>query len=58
MRMRHVWIRGIIGLIFLVAAAISGMSGKLEIMGFYMILGGMFLFSAYDTRKKSGRGGE
>ena len=56
--MRHVWIRGIIGLIFLAAAAISGMSGKLEIMGFYIVLGGVFLFSAYDIWKKSGRGGD
>ena len=37
--MRHVYIRGIMGLIWLAAAVITG-------------LGGAFLFSAYTTWKK------
>ena len=50
--MRHVYIRGIVGLIWLVAAIASAISGKFEMTLFYVILGGMFLYSAYATWKK------
>lgn len=50
--MRHVFIRGIMGLIWLAAAIVSGMSGNLEMSILYVILGGVFLYSAYTTWKK------
>lgn len=50
--MRHVYIRGIIGLIWLAAAIVSGVSGNFEMGVLYIILGGAFLYSAYKTWKK------
>lgn len=50
--MRHVYIRGIIGLIWLAAAIISGVSGNFEMAVLYVILGGAFLYSSYATWKK------
>ena len=50
--MRHIYIRGIIGLIWLAAAIVSGVSGKFEMSALYAILGGVFLYSAYITWKK------
>lgn len=52
MMMRHVWIRGIMGLIWLVAAVVSGMSGSFEMAVLYVALSGVFLYSAYATWKK------
>ncbi len=50
--MRHVYMRGILSLIWLAAAVISGMSGNLEMTGLYVILGGLFLYSAFAAWKK------
>ena len=50
--MRHVYIRGIIGLIWLAAAIVSGVSGNFEMSMLYVILGGIFLYSIYTTWKK------
>ena len=50
--MRHVYIRGLVGLILLVAAIVSGISGNFEMTVLYVILGGVFLYSAYATWKK------
>lgn len=50
--MRHVYIRGLEGLIWLVAAIVSGISGNFEMTVLYVILGGVFLYSAYATWKK------
>lgn len=50
--MRHVYIRGLIGLIWLAAAIVSGVSGNFEMSALYVILGGVFLHSAYTTWKK------
>lgn len=50
--MRHVYIRGIIGLVWLAAAIVSGVSGNFEMIALYVILGGVFLYSAYATWKK------
>lgn len=50
--MRHVYMRGILGLIWLVAAVISGASGNVEMTGLYVILGGAFLYSAFAAWKK------
>lgn len=54
--MRHVYFRGIIGLIWLAAAIVSGLSGNFEMSVLYVILGGVFLYSAYITWKKDNRG--
>lgn len=58
--MRHVYIRGILALIFLVAAIVSGVSGNLEMTALYVIMGVLFLYSAYSTwkKEKSGKGGK
>lgn len=50
--MRHVWIRSILALIWLVAAVVSGVSGNIEMTVIYVIIGGVFLYSAYSTWKK------
>ncbi len=57
--MRHVYIRGILALIWLAAAIASGISGNLEMTGLYVIVGGAFLYSAYATwKKEKGNQGE
>lgn len=50
--MRHIYIRGIMSLIWLAAATVSGVSGNLQMAGLYVILGGAFLYSAYKAWKK------
>ena len=50
--MRHVYIRGILALIWL-AAAVSGLSGNLEWAGFYVLMGAAFGYSAYASWKKA-----
>ena len=50
--MRHIYIRGILGLVWLAAAAASVFSGKFEMVALYMIVGGAFLYSAYSGWKK------
>lgn len=58
--MRHVCIRGLAGLIWLAAAIVSSISGSFEMAVLYVILGGVFLYSAFaawkkDKDKKGGR---
>ncbi len=55
--MRHVYVRGIIGLIWLMAAIVSGVSGSFEMSALYVILGGVFWHSAY-TKWKNDKGSE
>ena len=57
--MRHVYIRGLVGVIWLVAAVVSGISGSIEMAVLYVILGGVFLHSAYTIWKqeKDNQGG-
>lgn len=50
--MRHVFIRGIVALIWLVAAIVNGVSGNMEMTALYIIFGGVFLYSAYAAWKK------
>lgn len=50
--MRHVYIRGLIGLLWLMAAIVCGVSGNFQMMALYIILGGAFLYSAYAAWKK------
>ncbi|MEH2939387.1 hypothetical protein [Lawsonibacter sp. JLR.KK007] len=50
--MRHVYIRGILALIWLAAAVVSGVSANLEWAGLYVLMGAAFGYSAYATWKK------
>ena len=50
--MRHIYIRGIMSLIWLAAAIVSGISGHYEIAVLYTALGGIFLYTAYTAWKK------
>ena len=50
--MRHIYIRTIGGLIWLAAAMISGLSGNFELACLYILLCGVFLYSAYAAWKK------
>lgn len=50
--MRHVYIRGILALVWLAAAIVSGVSGNMVMTALYVIIGGVFLYSAYATWKK------
>lgn len=56
--MRHVYIRGILALVWVAAAVASGVSGRMEMAVIYVIMGGMFLYSAYTAwnRSKPGKG--
>ncbi len=56
--MRHIYIREIIGLIWQVAAIVCGVSGNFPMAGLYIILAGVFLYSAYAAwkKEKNGRG--
>ena len=50
--MRHVYIRGIMALIWLAAAVVSGLSGNLEWAGLYILMGAAFGYSAWAFWKK------
>lgn len=50
--MRHMYIRGIIAVIWLAAAIVSVYLGNLEMAAFYVVLGIIFLLSAYSIWKK------
>ena len=54
--MRHVYIRGILALIWLAAAVVSGLSGSLEWAGLYVLMGAAFGYSAWASWKKNHRG--
>ncbi|MCI8490518.1 MAG: hypothetical protein HFJ04_09840 [Lachnospiraceae bacterium] len=55
--MRHVYIRGILAVIWLITAIVSGVSGNLEMAAFYSIVGVVLLYSAYAAWKQNGKGG-
>ncbi len=57
--MRHIYIRGIIGLIWLAAAIVCGVSGSFPMMGLCIGLAGVFLYSTYTVwkKEKDGKGG-
>ena len=50
--MHHIYIRGIIGLIWLAAAIVCGVYDNFPMMGLYLVLAGAFLYSAYTEWKK------
>lgn len=56
--MRHVYMRGIFAFIWLAAAMVCGVSGNPEMAIFYVVIGGVFLYSAYSAwkKEKNGRG--
>lgn len=58
--MRHVYVRGILSLIWLGAAVVSGIKGNFEMAALYVLLGGAFVYSAYAAWKKDkdGKGGQ
>ena len=51
--MRHAYIRGILALIWLVAAVVSGLSGNLGGAGLYVLMGAAFGYSAWASWKKA-----
>ena len=51
--MRHVYIRGILALIWLAAAIFSGVSGNLERAGLYVLMGAAFGYSAWVSWKRA-----
>ena len=56
--MCHVYIRAILALIWLVAAIVSAASGNSEMMVLYIVICGVFLYSAYAMWKKEKNKGE
>ena len=57
--MRHVVIRGILALIWLAAAAVSGLSGNLEWAGLHVLMGAAFGYStcvSWNKAKNDKRG--
>ncbi|MCI8333488.1 MAG: hypothetical protein HFH25_02765 [Lachnospiraceae bacterium] len=50
--MRHIYVRGVMSVVWFGTALVSGLSGSLETAGFYAILGALFLYSAYGVWKK------
>ena len=50
--MRHVYFRGIIGLVWLAAAIVSGMSGHIAMAAFQVALGVVFLRASYTLWQK------
>ena len=50
--MRHVYFRGIIGLVCLAAAIVSGISGLFAMAGFQVALGVVFLRASYTLWQK------
>ena len=51
--MRHVYIRGILALLWLAAAVFSAVSGDLEWAGLYVLMGAAFGYSAWASWKKA-----
>lgn len=50
--MRHIYIRGILALVWVAAAIVCGLSGSMETAVVYVIAGGVFLYSAYSAWNK------
>lgn len=50
--MRHCYLRILMGLVWMVAAVVSGINGKLSMAAMYGVLGAIFVYTAYTIRKK------
>lgn len=55
--MRHVYIRGILAVIWFGTAIASSVSGNFKTAAFYGIVGVVLLYSAYAAWKQNGKGG-
>lgn len=58
--MRHIYIRGFLALVWLIAAVISVSSGNFKMTALYLVIFGIFLYSAYVMwkKEKGGNGGQ
>lgn len=56
--MRHVYIRGILAVVWLAAAVVSGGAGMMANTALYIVMAGVFAFSAHSMWKeeKNGKG--
>lgn len=56
--MRHVYIRGILAVVWLAAAVVSGGAGMMANTALYIVMAGVFAFSAHSMwkREKNGKG--
>lgn len=50
--MRHFYIRLVIGVVWLIAAVVSGVTANIPFAVLYVVLGIVFLYSAYTIWKK------
>ena len=50
--MRHFYFRMIFGIVWLAAAAVSAVMSNISFAALYVVLGIVFLWSAYSIRKK------
>lgn len=50
--MRHIIVRGILAGIWLAAAVVCGVSGRLAMIVLYAVMCGLFLYFAYAAWKK------
>lgn len=50
--MRHFYFRLVLGIVWLIAAVVSGISANIPFAVLYVALGIMFLYSAYSIWKK------
>lgn len=55
--MRHVYIRGLMALIWLIVAIVSVCTGNFIVAAFDAVMGGVFLYSAHSARRRE-RDGE
>ena len=50
--MRHFYFRLIFGIVWLAAAAVSAVKSNISLAALYVVLGIIFLWSAYSSRKE------
>lgn len=55
--MRHMYIRGILAVVWMGTAIVSGISGNIPMAVLYAALGGVFFYSSYTMWKKDKDGG-
>lgn len=51
--MRHYYFRLVLGIVFLICMVYSFLTANLPFAFLYLVLGGVFLFSAYSLWKKN-----
>ncbi len=50
--MRHFYFRLVFGVVWLIAAVVSGIGANIPFTALYVVLGILFLYSAYNIWKK------